>query len=334
MTCLAVLSLLAGGAFARTRQGAFPGWLGEVHRSERIASEGEPADQRTAAGERWLEVKSWKDRIFVIHNFLTPEECDWIVDHAKPRLSRSSVVDSATGGGEISDVRTSSGMFFSRAESDVIAAVEERIAQWTMVDAGQGEGIQVLDYKNAQKYDPHFDYFFHEAGTRNGGNRLLTVLMYLTDVEEGGETVFPNVAAPEDQRQPQFSECAMRGLAVKPRKGDASIFWSITTAGTVNSGSLHGSCPVIRGEKFSATKWVHVAHYAAGQERAQKVEHVVFAPPPPPAPEGCTNSRAECKGWADSGECVNNAGFMIGTLASPGACLLACGRCDLMSGSA
>jgi hypothetical protein len=43
--------------------------------------------------------------------------------------------------------------------------------------------------QESQKYDPHFDYFFHEQGINNGGNRIMTVLLYLTDVEEGGETV-------------------------------------------------------------------------------------------------------------------------------------------------
>jgi hypothetical protein len=33
------------------------------------------------------------------------------------------------------------------------------------------------------------DYFFHKEGTANGGNRYATVLTYLADVEEGGETV-------------------------------------------------------------------------------------------------------------------------------------------------
>jgi hypothetical protein len=33
------------------------------------------------------------------------------------------------------------------------------------------------------------DYFFHKEGTQNGGNRYATVLTYLNDVEEGGETV-------------------------------------------------------------------------------------------------------------------------------------------------
>lgn len=84
---------------------------------------------------------------------LTPiqrtEEADYFIDRAKGRLVRSGVVDVSKGAGghKISDVRTSSGTFFNRGETPIIAEIEERIAQWVMVEKGQAEGFQVLDYK-------------------------------------------------------------------------------------------------------------------------------------------------------------------------------------------
>lgn len=55
-----------------------------------------------------------------------------------------------------------------------------------------GENIQVLQYEVTQKYDPHLDYFYDEKDQLRGGHRYATVLMYLSDVEDGGETIFPN----------------------------------------------------------------------------------------------------------------------------------------------
>jgi hypothetical protein len=55
-----------------------------------------------------------------------------------------------------------------------------------------GEDIQVLRYEHGQKYDPHFDYFADKVNIARGGHRVATVLMYLTNVTKGGETVFPN----------------------------------------------------------------------------------------------------------------------------------------------
>lgn len=55
-----------------------------------------------------------------------------------------------------------------------------------------GEDIQVLRYEHGQKYDPHYDYFVDKVNIAHGGHRIATVLMYLSDVEKGGETIFPN----------------------------------------------------------------------------------------------------------------------------------------------
>lgn len=54
-----------------------------------------------------------------------------------------------------------------------------------------GEDIQVLRYEPGQKYEPHYDYFADKVNIARGGHRIATVLMYLTDVTKGGETVFP-----------------------------------------------------------------------------------------------------------------------------------------------
>ena len=50
-------------------------------------------------------------------------------------------------------------------------------------------------------------------------------------------------------------QCAQRGPAIKPRTGDAILFWSMNLEGKVDHSSMHASCPVIRGEKWTATKW-------------------------------------------------------------------------------
>lgn len=208
--------------------------------------------------ERGLVVLSWEPRIFLYRGILTDQECDHMIEKAEPRLYRSGVV-AEDGGDDISDIRTSQGMFYDRGENAVISDVERKLSEWSLIPVGNGEGIQVLKYEKDQEYKPHFDYFFHEAGNDNGGNRLATVLMYLSTPDEGGETIFPNVDIPPTQtRKAGFSQCAMEGLAVKPRKGDAVLFWSLRTDGTLDQGSIHGSCPVIRGTKYAATKWFHV----------------------------------------------------------------------------
>lgn len=63
---------------------------------------------------------------------------------------------------------------------------------------------------------------------------------------------------------PEFSACAQAGVTVKPRKGDALFFYSLTPSSELDPNSLHAGCAVVKGDKWSATKWLRVQDYQAG----------------------------------------------------------------------
>ncbi|GMI90690.1 hypothetical protein like AT1G20270 [Hibiscus trionum] len=222
-----------------------------------------PSNGLGKRGEQWTQVLSWEPRAFLYHNFLSKEECEYIIMLAKRHMAKSTVVDSETGRNTDSRERTSSGMFLRRGQDKIIRDIEKRIADYTFIPVEHGDGLQVLHYEVGQKYDPHFDYFFDEFNIKTVGQRMATMLMYLSDVEEGGETVFPaakgNISAVPYWNE--LSECGKQGLAVKPKMGDALLFWSMRPDATLDPSSLHGACPVITGSKWSAPKWMHVKEY-------------------------------------------------------------------------
>ena len=243
-------------------------------------------------------------RAFLYENFLSEKECEHLFALSKGKLHKSGVVDAQTGGSSLSEVRTSTGTFISRKYDDIIARVEERIELWSQIPQSHHEAFQILRYEPGQEYKAHFDYFFHKSGMRN--NRIATVLLYLSDVEEGGETVFPNTDVPTSRNRSMYSECGNGGKALKARKGDALLFWSMKPGGELDAGSSHAGCPVIKGEKWTATKWMHVNPLAGPNDDA----HNVFYDGGPRATASCSDAQAECRGWAESGECDKNPGFM------------------------
>ncbi|XP_057500168.1 probable prolyl 4-hydroxylase 10 [Actinidia eriantha] len=221
------------------------------------------SNEDDGGGDRWVEVISWEPRAFVYHNFLSKDECEYLINLAKPHMQKSTVVDSATGKSKDSRVRTSSGTFLPRGRDKIVRNIEKRIADFTFIPVEHGEGLQILHYEVGQRYEPHYDYFNDEFNTKNGGQRIATVLMYLSDVEEGGETVFP-AAKGNFTYVPwwnELSECGKEGLSVKPKMGDALLFWSMWPDAKLDPSSLHGGCPVIKGNKWSSTKWMRVDEY-------------------------------------------------------------------------
>jgi prolyl 4-hydroxylase len=200
-----------------------------------------PAAPFADAGGRRVRVSTSVDVpvVRVLDGLLDPDECDQLIEQARPRLSRAMTVDTE-GRKQVDDRRTSAGMFFRLGESPLIERVEGRLAALLGVPASHGEGLQVLHYGPGQEYEPHYDWFDpsqpgFEAVTKHGGQRVASIVMYLNTPEAGGGTGFPHV-----------------GLTVTALKGSA-VYFAYDTGDT---SSLHAGLPVTGGEKWIATKWL------------------------------------------------------------------------------
>ncbi|KAI8021213.1 Prolyl 4-hydroxylase 5 [Camellia lanceoleosa] len=74
----------------------------------------------------------------------------------------------------------------------------------TLLLTEYGERLQVLHYEVVQKYEPHYDYFLVEFNTKNGGQQIATLLMYLSDVDEWGETISINYSIVVEPTRPDY----------------------------------------------------------------------------------------------------------------------------------
>ena len=202
------------------------------------------------AGDRRVQVLNamFNPRVVVFGNLLSADECDALIEAARPRMARSLTVETRTGGQEVNADRTSSGMFFTRGESEVVRRIEARIARLVNWPVENGEGLQILHYRPGAEYKPHYDYFDPaEPGTptilKRGGQRVATLVMYLSEPEKGGGTTFPDIH-----------------MEVAPMRGNAVFFSYERPHPTTRT--LHGGAPVIAGEKWIATKWLREREFS------------------------------------------------------------------------
>jgi prolyl 4-hydroxylase len=182
--------------------------------------------------------------VVTMEQVLSEAECERLIGMARPRLRRSTVVNPASGTNEAVDRRNSDGMFFRLRENPFIAQIDERLAAIMNSPAENSEGLQVLRYSPGGQYPPHFDFLVpsNPASAQSldrSGQRISTLIVYLNDVIEGGETVFPEA-----------------GLSVVPRRGNGLYFEYTNGKRQVDPRSAHGGAPVIQGEKWIVTKWM------------------------------------------------------------------------------
>ncbi len=197
------------------------------------------------------EVLSTSPRLLHLHGFLSVGECEHLIERTREQVQPSTTVDPETGGIIVVESRTSSSTHLQLGETPVVAAIEARIAEMAGLPVENGEGLQVLYYQPGQGYQAHFDFFDPDLKGSSvvlacGGQRVVTCIMYLNDVEAGGETHFPEI-----------------DVKIKPGKGDAILFYNVLPDGAIDRKSLHASLPLIAGEKWVATKWIRERKYAS-----------------------------------------------------------------------
>ena len=185
-----------------------------------------------------------KQMIAVVHDFVSQEECEEILAHSWQNMERSTVA-SKDGKGQKHDKRTGSNTWLQHNASPMIQGVADRISQMVRMPLKNAEPFQVVHYKENEEYDYHWDSFDEsddvatEEYTKNGGQRLITVLGYLRDVPKGGETGFNHL-----------------GVNIQPRRGSVIVWWNVepnTTKREIKS--QHAGLPVLEGEKYAFNLW-------------------------------------------------------------------------------
>ncbi|QHW33561.1 2OG-Fe(II) oxygenase [Paenibacillus rhizovicinus] len=187
---------------------------------------------RTTDKEIAIVGKIEEPLVLLLGDVLSAEECDALIALAEDRMQRAKIGQSHTE----SDIRTSSSAFFEESENDLIRTIETRVSELMNIPVAHAESLQILNYQPGEQYQPHYDYF---TSANVANNRISTLLIYLNDVEEGGETYFPALQ-----------------LTVTPRKGSAVYFEYFYNDNDMNERTLHGGNPVAAGEKWVATQWM------------------------------------------------------------------------------
>nr|XP_045008332.1 prolyl 4-hydroxylase subunit alpha-2 isoform X4 [Jaculus jaculus] len=168
------------------------------------------------------------------YDVMSDEEIERIKEIAKPKLARATVRDPKTGVLTVASYRVSKSSWLEEDDDPVVARVNRRMQHIT--------GLTVANYGMGGQYEPHFDFSRRpfDSGLKTEGNRLATFLNYMSDVEAGGATVFPDL-----------------GAAIWPKKGTAVFWYNLLRSGEGDYRTRHAACPVLVGCKWVSNKWFH-----------------------------------------------------------------------------
>lgn len=180
--------------------------------------------------------------VWTLDSCVNSTEAEAICEIASDKMTKAVVSGSKSG--VMSKGRTNSVAWVKHGTNTITKSVADRVATIVGIPLDNAENFQVIRYEPGQEYRPHFDAYNAESerGQRtmkNGGQRIVTALCYLNEVESGGETHFPKL-----------------NIKVEPALGRLLIFENCKSGSNVRTElSLHAGLPVEKGIKWAFNLW-------------------------------------------------------------------------------
>uniref|UniRef100_A0A915DIP8 Fe2OG dioxygenase domain-containing protein n=1 Tax=Ditylenchus dipsaci TaxID=166011 RepID=A0A915DIP8_9BILA len=192
-----------------------------------------------------VEILRFNPLAVLFRGVMSEEETELIQELAKPKLARATVQNSVTGQLETASYRISKSAWLKGTDAEVVETINRRMNMMTNLEMETAEELQIANYgigdimihittlqglKEETKA-------FSDLGT---GNRIATVLFYMTQPERGGGTVFTELKS-----------------TVQPSKNDALFWYNLLRTGEGDLRTRHAACPVLLGVKWISNKWIH-----------------------------------------------------------------------------
>lgn len=140
------------------------------------------------------ELNVISDEIFTVSNFLTESECNQFIDASEGIGYSDAPINSAFGAVMAPEIRNNqrvihddvplANSLWPRAENYILKWREK----WT--PCGLNERFRFYRYDVGQQFEWHYDGAYERA---NGERSWMTVLLYLNEGFEGGETSFDGI---------------------------------------------------------------------------------------------------------------------------------------------
>lgn len=204
----------------------------------RLAQLGASVRARLQANPHMHKLPVEQAEIYAMGAFLTAGECFRL----KAMIDAVAQPSTLFEGSSVPGYRTSFSGNLDRNDP-YIRMIERRMDDLLGIEPEWGETVQGQRYEPGQQYKAHNDWFhpntrYWQQERKRGGQRSWTAMIFLNDVEEGGQTQFITA-----------------GVTVTPQAGALLTWNNATPEGAPNEATLHAGLPPVAGTKYILTKW-------------------------------------------------------------------------------